>query len=333
MKQKISLFFTVLLVFVIMFQIRASAHKGRTDEYGGHYDRSTGEYHYHHGFEAHQHYDINGDGIPDCPYDYEDRTNHTGGISSGSSRSVSATSETNPPEFFTIVKEVEVPVSRVPDWVYWAFPVFFFIILVMALLIRSKNQEIAGFRNDIKNMKKQHEQELSDLQSTAHAALKQERRKLEQMQTSYEALSIEVGNLKQQISLEKKKQVENYRIILDKEIKDRIINDIGEDYLCALSNAPPGSYVDAFGMPHCIVQGNDIYLFYLSSTGKYHACYCHHAKGCKDINALQIKTRKIKPTPCSVCNPILPDTDWVIRYIQYRELLDSMESEEESMNP
>ena len=46
----------------------ASAHSGRTDEAGGHYDRSTGEYHYHHGKPAHQH----PNGI--CPYDYDDRT-------------------------------------------------------------------------------------------------------------------------------------------------------------------------------------------------------------------------------------------------------------------
>ena len=47
------------------------AHSGRTDAYGGHYDRSTGEYHYHHGFPAHQH--INGI----CPYDFKDNTNHS----------------------------------------------------------------------------------------------------------------------------------------------------------------------------------------------------------------------------------------------------------------
>lgn len=46
----------------------ASAHPGRTDANGGHYNHSTGEYHYHHGYPAHQHID----GV--CPYDYDDRT-------------------------------------------------------------------------------------------------------------------------------------------------------------------------------------------------------------------------------------------------------------------
>jgi hypothetical protein len=37
-------------------------HSGGTDGAGGHYDHSTGEYHYHHGYPAHQH--PNGE----CPY-------------------------------------------------------------------------------------------------------------------------------------------------------------------------------------------------------------------------------------------------------------------------
>lgn len=41
----------------------ASAHPGHTDAAGGHRDNSTGEYHYHHGYPAHQHEN----GI--CPYE------------------------------------------------------------------------------------------------------------------------------------------------------------------------------------------------------------------------------------------------------------------------
>lgn len=50
------------------------AHPGKTDADGGHYNRSTGEYHYHHGYPEHQH--PNGE----CPYDFDDQT----GINSGS---------------------------------------------------------------------------------------------------------------------------------------------------------------------------------------------------------------------------------------------------------
>lgn len=55
------------------------AHPGRTDARGGHYNRATGAYHYHHGYPAHQHY--NGQ----CPYAFDDRTGHNSGTASGSS--------------------------------------------------------------------------------------------------------------------------------------------------------------------------------------------------------------------------------------------------------
>ena len=47
----------------------ASAHGGKTDADGGHYDTQTGEYHYHHGYSAHQH----PNGV--CPYDSAVQTN------------------------------------------------------------------------------------------------------------------------------------------------------------------------------------------------------------------------------------------------------------------
>ncbi len=54
---------TVFLLSTVVF-----AHPGQTDADGGHYDRSTGEYHYHHGYPAHQH--TGGQ----CPYEFDDRT-------------------------------------------------------------------------------------------------------------------------------------------------------------------------------------------------------------------------------------------------------------------
>lgn len=52
----------------------AVLHSGRTDGNGGHFNHSTGEYHYHHGYSAHDHYDMNGDGIVDCPYYFKNNT-------------------------------------------------------------------------------------------------------------------------------------------------------------------------------------------------------------------------------------------------------------------
>ena len=67
-----------LLAFLLLLHPTVLAHSGKTDANGGHYDRSTGEYHYHHGYPAHQHYDMDGDGVADCPYDFDDQTDHSG---------------------------------------------------------------------------------------------------------------------------------------------------------------------------------------------------------------------------------------------------------------
>ena len=57
-----SIVLVISAILCVLFCLSVSAHSGRTDSRGGHYDRSTGEYHYHHGYSAHQH----PGGI--CPY-------------------------------------------------------------------------------------------------------------------------------------------------------------------------------------------------------------------------------------------------------------------------
>lgn len=63
--------FVLFMLLLVLCVTPASAHPGRTDSQGGHYNRSTGEYHWHHGMGAHQHYDMDGDGILDCPYTFK----------------------------------------------------------------------------------------------------------------------------------------------------------------------------------------------------------------------------------------------------------------------
>ena len=76
MKKQIPL----ILALCLALSATAIAHPGKTDSNGGHYDQSTGQYHYHHGYEAHQHTG----GV--CPYDFDDRTGeNSGSPSSGSS--------------------------------------------------------------------------------------------------------------------------------------------------------------------------------------------------------------------------------------------------------
>lgn len=72
MKRKV---FFILIAIISLISNFSIAHKGRTDADGGHYDNSTGEYHYHHGYSEHQH--LNGI----CPYESNiDFTSQDGGL-------------------------------------------------------------------------------------------------------------------------------------------------------------------------------------------------------------------------------------------------------------
>lgn len=68
MKKRIAALLCAVLCIVLLI-VPSSAHSGRTDSRGGHYNTATGEYHYHHGYPAHQH----PNGV--CPY--EDDTSNS----------------------------------------------------------------------------------------------------------------------------------------------------------------------------------------------------------------------------------------------------------------
>ena len=72
----------ILLLLAFLLAMPVHAHPGKTDSNGGHWDYSTGEYHYHHGYTEHQHWDMNDDGILDCPYNFENKTNENNSASS-----------------------------------------------------------------------------------------------------------------------------------------------------------------------------------------------------------------------------------------------------------
>ena len=60
-----------IVIIILGSCVAVFAHPGKTDSDGGHFDRSTGEYHYHHGYPAHQH--ENGT----CPYDFKNNEKST----------------------------------------------------------------------------------------------------------------------------------------------------------------------------------------------------------------------------------------------------------------
>ena len=89
-----------VVLLLLLFAVIVFAHSGKTDSNGGHFDHSTGSYHYHHGYSAHSHYDMNGDGKLDCPYNFNDKTSHNSGSTNkpsygSSSNNISQTKQTS----------------------------------------------------------------------------------------------------------------------------------------------------------------------------------------------------------------------------------------------
>lgn len=72
--------FIVCAAILCALCVPVRAHQGNTDRNGGHTNQSTGEYHYHHGYPAHDHFDINGDGAKDCPYNFDEKKNYSSSL-------------------------------------------------------------------------------------------------------------------------------------------------------------------------------------------------------------------------------------------------------------
>ena len=127
-KRIIILLLTICFFIFLSYSLFCFAHSGRTDYAGGHYDRSTGEYHYHHGYPAHQHKD----GV--CPYETREKVLFSIGVS-------------------LIIYFISLPIyisilGRLWDFIFTKFdidikltPLFigiFFVILAIVLIVKFK---------------------------------------------------------------------------------------------------------------------------------------------------------------------------------------------------
>lgn len=100
MKKKIFRFVLVTL-FLLIIPVSVLAHPGRTDSSGGHYNRSTGKYHYHHGYPEHQH----PNGV--CPY--EKKTSSDTTTKTTTKATNEATNEASPSR-----SAEDVPIKKMP---------------------------------------------------------------------------------------------------------------------------------------------------------------------------------------------------------------------------
>lgn len=170
--------FSILIIafcMVMMCNLVVYAHPGRTDANGGHWDNSTGEYHYHHGYSAHDHYDMDGDGAADCPYNFADKTDYNSSSSTHRSNASNSNSyyDNNPPETVTVYKDREVikEVPFTPPWIKWTLAITLIWTICLSVSGKWKKQEISELEEKVRN---QAEEAKQQKEANAAALLKKD---------------------------------------------------------------------------------------------------------------------------------------------------------------
>lgn len=151
----------ILLILALFLYLSATAiaHPGKTDANGGHYDHDTGQYHYHHGYEAHQH---TGGA---CPYDFDDKTGENSGSPSSGTGSASnsglASDPTSVPErtndsesTLSLIWRIVSIILFGPPMLFFAFLFFVVPILVPILKAIGKRKEEKRLHKDTKESEK-----------------------------------------------------------------------------------------------------------------------------------------------------------------------------------
>ena len=307
--------FSLCIIMALLLLTVVSAHPGRTDSHGGHRDSETGEYHYHHGYAAHQHTDLDDDGIPDCPYDFDDKTGESSGSSSSSSVSqeerTDPAAETSNTDSNLSGKSSE-PASQARASsgddsedarhelliLGASFVVFFIIIPISADVIDRRHDRVFRLNGALSDLQKIHETH------TNRERLKSFHR------TDQKRLAIELA---EQLSILTERA---QKVCADFSLPS--VPNIDE-----VSPLPKDCFIDEKGLPH--TRGSiDRCKVYISSSGVYHTWRCHHAASgipCNILNAMY--GRVSRGRPCRVCKPE-QNLTWYTERIESEEQLNAL---------
>lgn len=283
-------------VLIFLLTMTVIAHPGRTDGSGGHYDSETGEYHYHHGYRAHRHTDLDGDGVPDCPYNFDDKTGESSGSSSSTPRisqetradsaekisrtysNSSGTSGGSTSQAHTNSDNDSGDARRTLLILGVSFVVFFIIIPISASVVDNRRTRVFRLNSALSDLQKIHET------PTNRERLKSFHR------TDQKRLAIELA---EQLSLLTERA---QKVRTDFSLPS--VPNIDE-----VSPLPEDCFIDEKGLPH--TRGSiDRCKVYISSSGVYHTWRCHHATTGRPCNILNAMYGHISHgRPCRVCKP------------------------------
>ena len=144
----------MLSVIIALAVVPAYAHSGGTDGKGGHFDRSTGEYHYHHGYPAHNH----PNGV--CPY--EEKNENTKPVTTSKPKSSETVKTT------TVNKANNKVESRLSsDTVFAILGTGFIGLLVVLFIILtiadSKGREVMKTENELQSTNSDPARQIHDI--------------------------------------------------------------------------------------------------------------------------------------------------------------------------
>lgn len=293
--------FAFLALLFFLLSISVSAHSGRTDKNGGHYDRSTGEYHWHHGYPAHQHYDMDGDGDIDCPYNFVDKTNHASGSTKTPESSPGGQTTAEKRGWFEVISPFIIVAALI-------------VILVLIWRLLKKRKELENLNAMMKAhetaMQKTVDEEKAKYSSFSRSLEVELKRKEDQVQQ----LQSDIENLKGQLLKSNGLTKQTFWEVFGEDIKDFV-------------QIPDGDFIDEDGLPaHKDLSGTrwgrKYTRFITESTKKYHMEGCRYVGDSRQVHVFRVLKEK-GVSPCKVCNPQFPDVQWFFAEKTMTKFVDS----------
>lgn len=303
--------FSLCIIMALLLLTVASAHPGRTDSHGRHRDRETGEYHYHHGYEAHQHTDLDDDGIPDCPYDFDDKT----GESSGSESDFTSGKQEDHPEIVSVetkeshnstqesrnnsttAKENEK--RKIPDGVLW-FLVFvvgpyaaLFLYVSICVFIENRRNRIKILRESMFELSRIYETEINKRNWRSYHKHHQK------------ILAHEISD--------QLRNINGRALNIKLSYNPKNVPDID-----SIAPIPNGCFIGADALPHS--RPDDDYTVFVTKSGVYHSRKCAYAKYGHSVNIIKV----VSSRPCFKCNPN-PDLRWYVKRVESEKQLNALQ--------
>ena len=330
----------LLLLACAALLLPAYAHPGQTDANGGHRDSSTGEYHYHHGYPAHQHTDLNGDGKPDCPYDFDDKTGESSG--SPSSKKTVTPKATNPAPTVplgtktfspasaiksksTAVVVTDADIKAILGIVLLAVGLFLPIFLLIRQLTKEppKPPKPPARTSNIQSLldnpivptpviapepclpivdKTDGNAKTEDIQQ--EELIRDFRRTVERLTSELDEAKAKADKLNHELEY-----VGHFLEYIDTNLSQSVPN---YKELAALK--PRNAYIDEVGNPHQYENGQDRFQVY-AGGGCYHRSHCPTPAPKIPINVIELEREDLASlSQCTVCRPVLPDVQWYKNY-------------------